>query len=407
MSEFGELARYYGLPARNPDQPRPVLRAAAPWRMAAPRLRRRRRRRLAYLDSTFPWERSGFRYHEALAIRNLRPDTMFFSLWELNDPFPSPVYPLADFPVIAPAAGITDAYAVFQLFLAGLCGLNPSGSNPPNPFEGPDLTRVLRRAGIRLHGSIYAGGGFTVTEHGLAEARAIAERLTTTFSYVPEMLEGVAGVTPEAGAWTETEFYAQSSERWDRPRPLVCLFAADRARRKGMDVVIRAFAELDADDFHLHVAGPHEHRRDELPHDIATFHGWCTPAQLRDLHRQSHVFVSPVSVEAAGPAGSFMGVVDGFPTQAARDAMSSGCLLVSANPQSDHRVLQPGIHYVDCMADAATLRATLLALRDDRVLMRRVATAGSDRVRDQFDVRRGAAFKLSCMGLLPERPRRA
>jgi glycosyltransferase involved in cell wall biosynthesis len=402
MIDFADLVGFYSLPARNPSQPRPSVAGISSAAVLRRRIRRamraRTRRRMAYLDSTFPWTRSGFRYHEASALLEIAPDTLFFSLWEMTDPFPAPVYPLADFPRIATQEGITDAYGVFQLFLAGLVGLRPSHPGPPHAMEGPDLSDCLRRTGIRLHGSIYPGGGFTDTPEGLAQARALANRLTTTFSYVPEVLASVPGVTPVDQAFTETRFYVPSVSRWEDMDRIVCLFAADAPPRKGLEIALGAFASLSSEQFHLHVVGPHEHRRDALPADIATFHGWLSPAELRDLHRRAHVFLSPVSAEPPGPPGTFAGVTDGFPTQAAADAMSSGCLLISANPASDHRVLDPDVHYLDCEPDAVRLKQMLLKLLADPQRLPRIAQAGSDRVRSRMDVRHGARSKLAQMG---------
>jgi glycosyltransferase involved in cell wall biosynthesis len=401
MMEFADLVNQYSLPARNPHQPRPEVTGVPPAQMLRRRLRRvtgKRPRRMAYLDSTFPWRRSGFRYHEAGALLEVAPDTMFFSLWEMTDSFPAPVHSLADFPRIATRAGITDAYGVFQLFLAGLVGLRPTHPGPPHGMEGPDLSDCLRRTGIRLHGSIYPGGGFTDTPVGLAEARALADRLTTTFSYVPEVLANVPGVTPVEQAFTETRFYAPSDARWADMGRIVCLFAADAPPRKGLDVALGAFADLPAEDFHLHVVGPHEHRCDELSADVATFHGWLSPVELRDLHRRVHVFISPVSAEPPGPPGTFAGVTDGFPTQAAADAMSSGCLLLSANPASDNRVLEPDVHYLECEPDASRLQQVLQEIASDPRRLRGIAQAGSDRVRSRMDVRRGVRSKLAHMG---------
>ena len=81
--------------------------------------------------------------------------------------------------------------------------------------------------------------------------------------------------------------------------------------------------------------------------------------------------------------------------------MSSGCLLVSANPLRDHRVFEPGVHYVDCPADAVSLRDVLRDLRKDPRTMRRIAEAGSARVRERMDVRVGVSAKLARMGLQP------
>ena len=401
MTNFFDFAHAYSLPARDPRQIRPQVGRVPPARLLRSRMHRlthRRARRLAYLDSTFPWSRSGFRYHEAGALLELAPDTMFFSLWDMTDPFPAPVHCLADFPAIACKEGITDAYGVFQLFLAGLVGLRPSYPQPPHTIEGPDISKWLRRAGIRLHGSIYPGGGFTNTESGLMQSRALASRLSTTFSYVPEVLANVPGVTPVDQAFTETRFYTPSHTRWESTDKLVCLFAADSPPRKGADIALGAFAGLPADSFHLHVVGPHEHRRGELPEDLATFHGWLSPEELRDLHRRVHVFISPVSTEPAGPPGSFAGVTDGFPTQAAADAMSSGCLLVSSNPASDHRVLEPAAHYLECEADTSLFRAELERIAQDLSQMKIVAQAGSEQVRGRMDVRSGMRSKLLKMG---------
>jgi hypothetical protein len=360
-----------------------------------------RGRRVAYLDSTFPWQRSGFRYHEALALHELQPDAMFFSMWELSDPFPAPVHPLADFPRLARRNGITDIYAVFSLFLEGMVGMRPWGSVEAHPMESIDLSKFLAESGIRVHGTIFPGGGFTPTEYGLRQAQELARRIDTTFSYVPEVLENIEGATYVQQALTEVRFYEQTEERWEKPTPLVCLFAADASTRKGLDVALGAFLGLDPALFHLHVVGPHEHRRSEWPAELVTFHGWLLPEQLRDLHKQVHVFLSPVSVEPTGPDGSFLGVTDGFPTQAAADAISSGALLLSANPAGDHRVMKPGEHYIELPAEVEAFREALYELSADPERTRRLAKAGSDQLREQADVRRGVGEKLELMGFGP------
>ena len=54
-------------------------------------------------------------------------------------------------------------------------------------------------------------------------------------------------------------------------------------------------------------------------------------------------------------------MVDGFPTVAATDAMSSGCLLVSANPGRDYRILEPGIHYAECEPEPGAILRVAVA----------------------------------------------
>lgn len=395
------MAGHFGLSASVVDQPDPTRGRIPRSAAVVARLRRAGSgRRLAWLDNTFPWRYSGFRYNEALAMFELRPDTVFFSSYVLDDPFPAPVHRLSDFAHIATSEGITDVYGVFQLFLEGLVGLHDRRPKM-EAFPGPDISEVLRRTGIRLHGTIYPGGGFVPNADGIARLVALRRRTTTLFSYVREALD-VEGVVEIPQALTATVAYPPSLERWRRMTPFTCLFAADAPPRKGLDVALAAFEQLDPSRFHLHVVGPHQHRRPELPADLATFHGWLRPEQLASLHRDVHAFISPVRREEPGPPGSFIGATDGFPTQAAADAMSSGCLLISANPQEDHRVLQPGSHYVDCSADPSALRSAIMAASADPAAAQRTAEEGSRKVRDQMDIRRSAELKLRHMGLYPK-----
>jgi hypothetical protein len=94
-------------------------------------------------------------------------------------------------------------------------------------------------------------------------------------------------------------------------------------------------------------------------------------------------------------------MTDGFPTQAAADAMSSGCLLVSANPLGDYRVFEPGVHYIECPPDSGAMRDVLLRIAKDPHTARHIANAGASRVRERMDVRVGALAKLEHMNLMP------
>src|SRR3954453_23316466 len=170
----------YDVPVADPAAPRPVLR----WsRRGEGRVRSAlgdarvgvRGPRLAYIDSHFPWSRSGFRYADALALHEARPDTLFFSMYEMRDPFPAPVLPLARFPRLAPSLGITDVYGVFLGFMAGVLGLRRDRTAAPGPVGGLALSPVLARENIRAHAGLYPGGGFVAPQAGFAEARRLVD----------------------------------------------------------------------------------------------------------------------------------------------------------------------------------------------------------------------------------------
>lgn len=238
----------YRAPLAVPDAPRPTLewsrRGEGRARSLAGRARRKLYgRRLAYLDSHFPWQRSGFRYADALALHEARSDTVFFSMYEMRDPFPAPVLPLSQFPRLGPSLGITDVYGVFLGFMAGIVGLRRGRDREPDLIEGLDLSGVLRREGMRAHAGLYPGGGFVATEAAFAEARQLVAAAHHVFSWVPAVLENVAGVTTIDPAVIDTQFYAKTARDF-AARPLELLFAADATPRKGLGVALDAMSEL-------------------------------------------------------------------------------------------------------------------------------------------------------------------
>ena len=85
-------------------------------------------------------------------------------MYEMRDPFPAPVLPLADFPRLAGSLGISDVYGVFLDFMAGILGLRQNRGDEPGPIEGLDLSGVLSYEGIRAHAGLYPGGG--LRRHG-------------------------------------------------------------------------------------------------------------------------------------------------------------------------------------------------------------------------------------------------
>jgi glycosyltransferase involved in cell wall biosynthesis len=398
--DHASFIRAYNAPVADPGAPRPRPRFAHRGEGATRRALGRvahRGRRLAYVDTHFPWRRSGFRYDEALALHELRPDTLFFSLWAMTDPFPARVHALADFPRRATLHGVTDVYAVFLDCAAGLLGEPLPGIEPaePPPTVPPNLSSVFARANMRLHVGLYPGGGLTLSAARLAQARRVAERAASVWSWVPQV-HGLPNAHAVPPAVINPRLYRAVERDWDA-RPLRVVFAGDASQRKGIDVALVAFDALD-DRFAFDVVGPHEQHREALVHpERVTFHGWLGPERLRALFERSHVFASPVRTEPDGLGGE---MVDGFPTTTAGSAMASGCLLVTGNPARDHTVLTPGMTHVE-LAEATpdALAAALDEAAADRRGARRTAEAGRRIVRERLDVFAAMRERLAALGL--------
>jgi glycosyltransferase involved in cell wall biosynthesis len=396
-----EFAAAYGVPMADPHAPPPTLRYA---RRGEGRLlslygaarRRVRGRRLAYVDGHFPWQQSGFRYGDALALHELHPDTVFFSLYETTDAFPAPVLPLADFPRLAPRLGVTDVYAVFLDFALGLLGVPRPADQQVSPMDGIDLSGVLARERIRLHVSLPPGGGLLHTEASMARVGQLVDRADQVLSWVPSAIARdprIVGIDP---AVIDTSFYPATTHDF-AARPVELLFVADAKARKGLDVAVAALKLLEVDlDVHLHVVGPNEAWRERAGSN-ATFYGWRGREALRELHARCSIFLSPVRAER--PDEDDGGIVDGFPTGAAAEAMSSGCLLITANPEADHRTLRPDVDLLERPpTPEAFAEAVRLALADP-ARAAAIAASGAARVRERLDTRHGVRQRVGLMGL--------
>jgi hypothetical protein len=115
------------------------------------------------------------------------------------------------------------------------------------------------------------------------------------------------------------------------------------------------------------------------------------------LHHCCHIFLSPVRAERSSDDDN--GITDGFPTAAAGEAMSSGCLLVSSNPDQDRRALRPGMDHIQPEATAEAFATVIREVLVDPWKAAAIAGAGATRVRERLDVRVGVAQRLSRMGL--------
>jgi glycosyltransferase involved in cell wall biosynthesis len=196
----------------------------------------------------------------------------------------------------------------------------------------------------------------------------------------------------------DTTYYA-ATPRSFAARPLHLLFVADAVPRKGLRVALAALHELADEPVHLHVVGPHDPQNWTSTTSLVTFHGWLQREQLRDLHRRCHVFVSPVGRDRVNDGSGNGMVTDGFPTAAAGEAASSGCLLISANPDADHRALRAGIDYIEVPATSIAFAEAVRSVLADPPAAAKVASSGSQRVRQRLDVTVGVATRLELMGL--------
>jgi glycosyltransferase involved in cell wall biosynthesis len=355
-------------------------------------------RRLALLDTHFPLSLSGFRWHEAKAMLELAPDTAFFSLHETGQSWPVTVHPLEAFPTVAAELGITDVYSVFLNFAVGLLGLegHPGTEKCAGIASGIAITPELWNLGIRFHTTLYPGGGL-VADIDPELLRAVATRSETVFTNATEVVSAVPDAVRIAGS-IATEFYAFRGRPRREDRPFRVVFAADDRPRKGLDTALAAFQLLDA-RFVLDIAGPNERYLDGIPRNRITLHGFLEPAQLRELYWSADAFVSPVRPE--GPDGPVeeLGLIDGFPTTTASEALASGCALISSNPRGDQWVLTAGEHYLEIpVQDHVALAGALDQLERDRELRDRLAERGASRVREMMDVYETARLKLQVMG---------
>ena len=367
-------------------------------RLAAPRRLRATAAAYAVLDSPFPLVLSGFRYHEAAELLARRPDTAFFTAVRSGESWPRPAYPLSDFRRLAEELGITDVYLVFLNFAVSVLGLHDHQGAGAVGGVPDDLrtAAALAQLGIRVHTTLYPGGGL-VTTTDPALIRAVADRCATVFSNAREVLDAAPQAVRVPGP-IPTGLYAYRERAAGRPFHFV--FAADDRPRKGLDTALAALAMLD-DRFHLHVVGPHEAYVRHVAPDRLTYHGWLEPAALRGVYWACDAFVSPVRDSGDDAAPGEVGLLDGFPTSTACDALASGCALVSSNPRGDPWPLTPEEHFIEIPPSGRATRVAdaLRRLEADRALRDALAARGAARIREAMDVGRVVDEKLRAMGL--------
>lgn len=85
-----------------------------------------------------------------------------------------------------------------------------------------------------------------------------------------------------------------------------------------------AFNRL-TDDFHLNLIGDWEDQLLLLKNKNYTFYGLLSPEELKSVYERTHIFLNCSVPDRFA--------LDGFPTTAAVDAISTGCVLVTTNPE--------------------------------------------------------------------------
>jgi len=116
---------------------------------------------------------------------------------------------------------------------------------------------------------------------------------------------------------------------------------ADDRPRKGLAVLLDAMPLLGR-GFQLEVVGPHHWYAERLAAAGARTHEWLSPERLREVVSGCDVIVAPATRDLPEDGYGDTGLIDGFPTTAARVAMLTGCCLIGSNPLSDHSLLRPG-----------------------------------------------------------------
>lgn len=343
-----------------------------------------RTRRLAVIDSKFPWKQSGFRYWENIEIYNQRPDTLFFATQLYTDHFPNTVYDFRLFEWIAKKEGVTDIYCVFLnhfLSLIDACYLHDGtympGSNPRN-----SIRRFLKENNVNIHTTLYPGGGLEPATS--AEfLHIVTKNCKTIFTNISEVLE----VIPNSIYFPviiNTNFYTYGPK--PNPEPIQITFSAHRAERKGFPLLAQTFNQL-GEHFHLNIIGDWTNDLHLLTNKNYTFYGLLNPEELKQVYDKSHIFIYPGTKDQHA--------LDGFPTTAACDAMATGCLLVSTNPRNDRFILESGVDYLEVDAEANSIINTLNWIKDNYEQAMEIGKNGSCKIKLHYNSKDIVKSKLS------------
>ncbi|TQR93625.1 glycosyltransferase [Paenibacillus ottowii] len=341
-------------------------------------------RRLAVIDTKFPWKLSGFRYWENLNIFQQKPDTLFFATELHDDYFPCKVYPFSDFMKVAVSEGVTDVYCVFlnlTLSLLGHCFL-PDGSYLPGANPNLNIKPFLDERNIHLHATLYPGGGLDPWTK--KEFLSIAgQHCSTVFTNINEVMEAIVG-SIYYPVVINTDLYIFKHKKVEKPIQLT--FCAFNAIRKGFPFMADAFNRL-TDDFHLNLIGDWEDQLHLLKNKNYTFYGLLSPEELKPVYERTHIFLNCSVPDRFA--------LDGFPTTAAVDALSTGCILVTTNPRNDRFILEEGKDYFEVEPNGYAISERLFWIQNHFEEALIVGKNGSDKVKSKFRASQIVKSKLA------------
>ncbi len=354
------------------------------------------KRRLAVIDSNFPWIQSGFRYWENLEIHRQLPDTLFFATNPYTDvsgqrqptDFPAPVHNFFELIPMAIEENITDIYCVFLSMAVSLIGREklPGGGTVLGASRELNILPFIKDQKIKMHTTIYPGGGLQPDTP--IHAIEIPRYYSTVFTNIQEVLSAYSRSIYVPGM-INADFYAAKPK--PNPYPIKLVFAAHSGIRKNFPDLIQAFNQLD-DRFHLHIIGDWQPYLRLIKNQNYTFHGLLLPEQMRRVYQDCHVFVSCSKSDWTAS--------DGFPTTAAGDAMATECLLVTTNSRMDRFVLQSGWDYLE-ITEYRKLVDILRWVGDNFEQAMTIAANGSQKIRTLYNSKVVVRNKLLSMGFQP------
>ncbi|MGD6854420.1 glycosyltransferase family protein [Bacillus infantis] len=331
-------------------------------------------RRLAVIDTNFPWKQSGFRYWENVEIWKQRPDTLFFATKLYYDDFPAKVHDIRSFGAMAEREGITDIYCVFLNHLLSLLGEIRSSEGTMMPGANPlvSIRNLIDDLGIRVHAMLYPGGGLMpgTEEEFLNIAGSHCE---TVFTNIQEVRKSISK-SVYMPVVINTDFYTFTAK--EKTVPLQITFCTYKAVRKNFPLLADIFNRID-ERFQLNIIGDWETELHLLKNSNYTFYEKLNPEQIKEIYEHTHIFLY------CGIADPY--TLDGFPTTSACDAMASGCLLITTNPRNDHSLLIDRQEYIEASDSADSFLRHINWAYENFDEAMRIAEAGAKKIREHFN----------------------